>query len=122
MPRETRARGTEAPPPRASDAADVADAFGARVSISDEAEVLVLVAGTRGASPHSAVASVGGRVLVDFPEGRLLAVVQLSAQPDLRRHPDVVLAGPVAVDVSRFSQFMELIGVQEAPGTNEARI
>lgn len=98
-----------------------AAAFGASTSVPEQAGGLVLVVGRGGTSPVPAVMAAGGNVLVQFPEGRVLAAVSVEAQPRLQRHPDVALAGPVDVDPSRFAAFAKLIGRASAagPGTSE---
>lgn len=91
----------------------MADAFGAKVSVPVAGRSLFFVLGRSGA-PDAAVHAVGGAVVVRLPdERRVLAMAPLEAHERLRRHPEVVLAGAVAVDPHRFGAFARMIGLDE---------
>jgi hypothetical protein len=89
----------------------MADAFGATVSVPVAGRSLFFVLGRSGA-PDAAVHAAGGSVVVRLPDARrVLAIAPLEAHERLRRHPDVVLAGAVAVDPQRFGAFAQMIGL-----------
>jgi hypothetical protein len=90
----------------------MADAFGAKVSVPVEGRSLFFVVGRSGA-PDAAVQAAGGRVVVRLPDPRrVLALAPLEAHAHLRGHPDLALAGAVAVDAERFGAFARMIGLE----------
>jgi hypothetical protein len=90
----------------------MADAFGATVSVPVSGRSLFFVVGRSGA-PDAAVQAVGGTVVVRLPDvRRVLAVAPLAAHEQLRRHPDLALAGAVSIDAQRFGAFAQMIGLE----------
>lgn len=93
----------------------MADAFGAQVSVPVGGRSLFFVVGRAGA-PDAIVASVGGSVVTHLPDRRrVLALAPLEALGTLTSHPEVAIAGPVAVDRARFAAFARLVGLDEQP-------
>ena len=89
----------------------MANAFGAKVSVPVNGRSLFFVVGRSGA-PDAPVQAVGGTVVVRLPdERRVLAIAPLAAHEQLRRHPDLALAGAVSVDARRFGAFARMIGL-----------
>lgn len=90
----------------------MADAFGATVRVPVSGRSLFFVVGHAGA-PDAAIHAVGGRVVVRLPDvRRVLAIAPLAAHDQLRRHPDLALAGAVSVDAQRFGAFAQMIGLE----------
>ena len=90
----------------------MADAFGATVRVPVSGRSLFFVVGHAGA-PDAAIHTVGGKVVVRLPDvRRVLAIAPLAAHDQLRRHPDLALAGAVAVDAQRFGAFAQMIGLE----------
>jgi hypothetical protein len=91
-----------------------AKAFGASVSVPMEGQSLFFLVG-RGGPPDAIVRASGGVIVTRLPDPRrVLAVLPLAANNDLRTHPGLELAGPVTIDPERFGRFTQLIGLDDA--------
>jgi len=95
-----------------------AQSFGAQISLAQSGKSLFYVV-ARAGTPDAAVRSVGGEVMTRLVGPRqALALAPLAAQADLRNHPELELAGPVAVDRERFERFARLVGLRRAAGSS----
>lgn len=96
----------------------VADAFGAKVSVSVSDRGLFLVIGRSG-SPAALVSALGGRAVYQMPNDlAVLAAMPVAAFMALRRHRDIAHVGPVTIQPERFSQFMEQVRLNSQVATS----
>jgi hypothetical protein len=104
---------TQPAPPPAPGSSPTARAFDADVSVGESGPTLFYVV-ARDGTPDAAVRSAGGTVISHLTSTRqALALAPLAAHAALRVHPDLELAGPVAVDAERFGRFARLVGLGE---------
>lgn len=91
-----------------------AETFGATVALPLEGRSLFFVVGREG-PPDAIVRAADGVVVTRLPDTRrVLAVLPLAAYASLRAHPEIELAGPVAIDAERFGRFAQLIRLDDA--------
>ena len=91
----------------------MARGFGATVTLDAPTQGLYLVIGYH-MPPVDAVRGVQGHVVLVLPQRRtVLAMLATEAHPQLLRHGDVMLAGPVTIDPERFARFTELAGLDD---------
>lgn len=89
-------------------------AFGATVEITGGDRALYYVVG-RDATFISALAETGAGIVVRLDEMHVLAVAGIGAFLRLTRDPRVRLAGPVTLDMDRFTRVLGLAGREQPP-------
>lgn len=89
----------------------MARSFGAKVEMASGSLGLCLIA-TVG-SPLPAVNAVGARVLAQLSPTRVIAVVDMTLFGQLQHRRDVLMAGPISVDPTRFAQFQRIVGISD---------
>ncbi len=94
----------------------VAEAMGARISLSGPAQGMYLVIG-RGASPVSAVRASGGEIVLALNGQKMLATLPFSGFLSLQNDPNISRVGPVTVDLTRLSQVARMLAAA-AGGTS----
>ena len=91
-----------------------AQAFGATIDLTIPNQGLYLIVG--GSTPLAGlVRTAGGRLAIQLPQNKVLAVLPVEAFLAFRQHPDIAFIGPVSVDQARFAQFISGNKQAQAP-------
>jgi hypothetical protein len=90
--------------PVGSGGSDMAKAFGANIKMSLPGQGMYLVSG-RNISPVALVRQYTGKVILQFTEHKLLALLPTAAYTDLRSRREIAFIGPVTIDQERFTHF-----------------
>jgi hypothetical protein len=90
--------------PVGSGGSDMAKAFGANIKMSLPGQGMYLVSG-RNISPVDLVRQYTGKVILQFTEHKLLALLPTAAYTDLRSRREIAFIGPVTIDQERFTHF-----------------
>jgi hypothetical protein len=83
---------------------DMANAFGANIKMSLPGQGMYLVTGND-ISPAALVRQYTGKVIMQFTEHKLLALLPTTAYMDLRSRREIAFIGPVTIDQERFAHF-----------------
>ena len=92
-----------------------ASAFDAKIDLSIPNQGLYLIAG-RGVPLAGLVRTAGGRITIQLPQNKVLAVLPVDSFLAFRQHPDIAFIGPVSIDQARFAQFVA--GIKQAQTPN----
>jgi hypothetical protein len=83
---------------------NMANAFGANIKISIPGQGMYLVVG-RDQSPVALVRQSAGKVILQFSDRKLLALLPTTAYLAFRGRPEITFIGPVTIDQERFAHF-----------------